>query len=72
MIIPDNLASIPEIDVIKLTPIQAYDRVRALSRIDAAIHLKEVGYNPNPQGHDKVVSKSKYGASMDYKNWMGD
>ena len=66
------LLSFSENDVIKLKPSQAYDRMKCLAEIDVSRHLKERGYNPNPQGKDEDVPKRKYGGFKEYKNWVCD
>ena len=66
------LMSVPEELVLSLSIQYAYARMKFLAEIDTARHLKEAGYNPNPQGGDKTPPRGSNESQKVYKNWTGD
>ena len=66
------LMAVPEELVLSLSIQYAYARMKFLAEIDTARHLKEAGYNPNPQGEDKTPPRGSNESQKVYKNWAGD
>ena len=69
---PRNLLLILEIDVLKLSPREAYDRSRLLSKAYVPPYLKEMGYSPNPHVSMQSPIKRFTGAPRVYKSWVQD